>query len=80
MARRSQQYVATVASRTLTCLICGDGQFRRRALSLLTPRRMLFGIEWMAPVAVGLVCVNCGFVHQFVPGAVQLFTVEHGTG
>jgi predicted nucleic-acid-binding Zn-ribbon protein len=64
--------VASVAGRELKCWVCDGNQFSERSIKLNTTGAELFGIEWANKSAVGLICTDCGYVHEFVGDVVQL--------
>jgi hypothetical protein len=69
--RRSPR-VATVHNRPLHCLICGGREFWDRKVKLNSTGLELLDLGWANRSALGLICVHCGFVHEFVGDAVQL--------
>jgi predicted nucleic-acid-binding Zn-ribbon protein len=70
--------IAEVAGRRVTCLICGADQFVERQIQLNTSAAELFELSWANKSATGLICTSCGYVHEFVGGALQLY--EPGPG
>jgi hypothetical protein len=34
-----------------------------------------FGIEWTDRTAMALICTNCGYVHEFLGGSLELYDV-----
>jgi predicted nucleic-acid-binding Zn-ribbon protein len=51
----------------LACLVCGHNRFHERNALLNTRLTAIFGIDWTNPQATTFVCVQCGYVHWFLP-------------
>jgi predicted nucleic-acid-binding Zn-ribbon protein len=64
---------ATVGDRAVRCLICGGEQFWDRDVQLNTSGMEFLGVEWANASATGLICTDCGYVHEFAGDAVQLY-------
>lgn len=64
---------AMVGDRPIQCLVCGGEQFWDRAVQLNTSGMEFLGIEWANASATGLICADCGYVHEFVGKALQLY-------
>jgi predicted nucleic-acid-binding Zn-ribbon protein len=58
------------------CLICGGEQFWDRTVQLNTSGMEFLGIEWANESATGLICTDCGYVHEFAGNALQLYKTE----
>jgi predicted nucleic-acid-binding Zn-ribbon protein len=67
---------ATVGDRTIACLVCGGGTFWDREIKLNTTGMEFFDLAWANASALGLVCVRCGYVHEFVGDSVQLWEAD----
>lgn len=65
--------VAEVAGRQVTCLVCGQGEFIDRPIQLNTAAAELFDLAWANRSATGLICTTCGYVHEFLGDALQLY-------
>lgn len=52
--------------RYLACLVCEGVVFARREVKLTTSGMTFMGLDWLNRSADGAVCVECGFVHQFL--------------
>lgn len=64
---------AMVGDRPVLCLICGAEQFWDRAVQLNTSGLEFLGVEWANASATGLICTECGYVHEFAGNAIQLY-------
>jgi predicted nucleic-acid-binding Zn-ribbon protein len=67
--------LADVDGRQLACLICGAVEFTERPVKLNTTGAEFFGIEWANRTATALICKNCGYVHEFFGGTLELYDV-----
>ncbi|WP_157546501.1 hypothetical protein [Hamadaea tsunoensis] len=65
--------VATINGQVFHCLVCQGGFFIRRRVRL-----EYRDLAWADSSAQGLVCQNCGYVHQFLGDAVDLWDSESG--
>ena len=65
--------VAEVDGRQVACVVCGSGEFVDRPIKLNTTGAELFDLGWADQTATGLICVNCGYVHEFVGDRIQLY-------
>lgn len=74
--RAKQPVTATYNGKPIACLICGGEHFMPREIKLNTTGLELFDLGWANASATGLVCIACGYVHEFVGDAVQLWTLE----
>ncbi|WP_074331053.1 hypothetical protein [Mycobacteroides abscessus] len=58
------------------CLACRTGdRFYRREVSLISKTATLFDTEYWSPIAQGVVCSSCGYVHLFQSNKLRWFTV-----
>lgn len=71
MGRNTVQ--AMVDGRQLGCLVCGGGEFTERPVKLNTTGAEFLGIEWSNRTATALICTNCGYVHEFLDGSLELY-------
>jgi predicted nucleic-acid-binding Zn-ribbon protein len=62
-----------VADRPVRCLICGGEEFWDRSVQLNTSGLEFLGMEWANAAATGLICTECGYVHEFAGNAIQLY-------
>jgi predicted nucleic-acid-binding Zn-ribbon protein len=76
--RRRQPNLATVHNRPLRCLVCGNATFWDREIKLNSTGMELLDLGWANRSAVGLICADCGFVHEFVGDAVALWESDGG--
>jgi len=65
--------LVTVQDRPLRCLVCGTDEFWDREVKLNSTGMELFDLGWANQSALGLICANCGFVHEFLGDAVRLW-------
>ncbi|RKT86563.1 hypothetical protein SAMN05421805_106216 [Saccharopolyspora antimicrobica] len=61
----SKPLLATVLGRAFRCLVCDHAWFRPREVKLNSTGAELFGLAWANASALGLVCDECGYVHEF---------------
>ncbi|MFB9569881.1 hypothetical protein [Saccharopolyspora hordei] len=57
--------LATVLGKAFRCLVCGGALFHRREVKLNSTGAELFNLAWANASATGLVCAECGYVHEF---------------
>jgi hypothetical protein len=70
--------LATVRGRPLQCVVCGGREFWDREVKLNSTGMELLGLGWANQSALGLICAMCGYVHEFIGNAVQLWQPQHG--
>jgi predicted nucleic-acid-binding Zn-ribbon protein len=70
--------LVTVGTSALRCLNCGGRQFTDRQIKLNTTGAEFFGVEWANRAATGLICCECGYLHEFVSDQIGLWTTEGG--
>jgi len=75
---RRSATLATLNRTPFTCRACGSPQFFDREVKLNSSGAELFGVGWANRSATGLICATCGFVHEFVGDALELWKVEGG--
>jgi hypothetical protein len=66
------------ARRPLHCLICQGQLFTSREIKLNTTGMEFFGMEWANRSGTALICDQCGFVHTFADGALELWDPSGG--
>jgi predicted nucleic-acid-binding Zn-ribbon protein len=74
--RRAKPVTASVGDQPIQCLICAGDQFWDREIKLNTTGMELFDMAWANQSALGLVCASCGYVHEFVGDAVQMWDTK----
>ena len=74
--KAKQPVTATFDGKPIACLICGTEHFLPREIKLNTTGLELFDLGWANASATGLVCISCGYVHEFVGNAVQLWELS----
>ncbi|MBZ5741139.1 hypothetical protein [Nocardioides mangrovi] len=57
---------AWIGDRQLSCLVCDGRLFAYRQVLLNTAGMTYVGLDWLNRAAVGVVCRECGFVHEFM--------------
>ncbi|MFC7244352.1 hypothetical protein ACFQO7_17900 [Catellatospora aurea] len=77
-SKRHRSALVTVAGRRFTCLVCGQREFTSREILLNTPGLELFDLAWANRSSLGVICMACGYVHEFVGKAVEFWTVSGG--
>lgn len=77
-AKRGRPGLATVNRRKFQCMACECNEFIGREIVLNTPGAELLGFAWANKSATGLVCQGCGFVHEFVGQAAELWDPAGG--
>ncbi len=63
---------AWLGDRQVTCVVCAGGQFRSRETKLNSTGAEFFNMGWANESALGLICLACGYVHEFAGGALRL--------
>lgn len=71
-----QPVTATYDGKHIACLICGSEHFMDREVKLNTTGAELFDFAWANASATGLVCIGCGYVHEFFGDAIQLWKLN----
>jgi predicted nucleic-acid-binding Zn-ribbon protein len=74
--RKSRPSAVTVYGKALNCLVCGGTQFWDRELKMNSTGMELLDLGWANASSLGLICVRCGYVHEFVGDAVELWEVQ----
>ena len=64
---------ATFDGRPIACLICGTEHFLQLEIKLNTTGMELLDLGWANQSATGLICVRCGYVHEFAGSAIELW-------
>ena len=57
---------AAVLDQPFVCRVCGGNLFWVREVKLNSTGAEFFGFAWANQSATGLICHQCGFVHEFV--------------
>lgn len=79
MSRRSPSLVTVGAGRhRFACTVCQGNLFYDRQIKLNTTGAEFLGMGWANESADGLVCGECGYLHTFVSGSVELWKPEGG--
>ena len=73
---REKPVTASIGKKTITCLMCDGNEFWDREIKLNTTGMELFDMAWANQSALGLVCAACGYVHEFVGDAVQMWETK----
>ncbi|RJQ81803.1 hypothetical protein D5S17_04320 [Pseudonocardiaceae bacterium YIM PH 21723] len=63
---------AWLGERQVRCLVCEGVQFRSRETKLNSTGAEFFNMGWANESALGLICLACGYVHEFAGRALQL--------
>ena len=67
---------ATINGQVFRCLVCQGGHFQRRDIKLNTGGMEFFDLAWANISSLGLICNNCGYVHEFLGDALELWEAE----
>lgn len=62
---KSNPKLATVLGRAFQCLVCGGAWFWSREVKLNSSAAEFFDLAWANQSATGLICAECGYVHEF---------------
>ena len=71
--RSKTPVTATFADTPITCVICAGEHFLQREVKLNTSNMEFFDLGWANASALGLICIACGYVHEFAGSAIQLW-------
>jgi len=71
--------VATINGQVFRCLVCQGGLFTSRNIKLNTTGMEFFDLAWVNKSSLGVICSNCGYVHEFLGDAIELFDSETGS-
>ncbi|MEU4681061.1 hypothetical protein [Micromonospora sp. NPDC023737] len=77
LSKRSP-YVATINGEIFRCVVCQGGLFTSRTIKLNTGVMEFLDMAWANKSSLGLICTNCGYVHEFLGDAVRLRDPETG--
>jgi hypothetical protein len=69
---------ATVNGQVFRCLVCRGGLFSTRSVKLNTAGMEFFDLAWANKSSLGLICHNCGYLHEFLGDAVEVWDSETG--
>ncbi|NUR69409.1 MAG: hypothetical protein HOU81_01170 [Hamadaea sp.] len=70
--------VATINGQVFRCLVCQGGLFSTRRIKLNTAVMEFLDLAWANRSSLGLICGNCGYVHEFLGDAVKLWEADTG--
>jgi predicted nucleic-acid-binding Zn-ribbon protein len=70
--------LVTVLGQPFNCPVCGGREFYDRRIKLNTGGAEFFDLGWANQSALGVTCVACGHIDEFVGDAVELWKVEGG--
>ncbi len=70
---KRKRVVAEVDGRQVACAIGGANEFVDRPVKLNWTAAELFDFAWANQTATGLICTNCGYVHEFVGDRLELY-------
>jgi hypothetical protein len=70
--------VATINGQVFRCLVCQGGLFTTRAIKLNTATLELLDLAWANRSSLGVICHHCGYIHEFLGDAIQLFDQQTG--
>ncbi|MEV4417922.1 hypothetical protein [Catellatospora sp. NPDC049609] len=71
-------YVATINGEVFRCVVCQGGLFTSRSIKLNTGGMEFLDLAWANKSSLGVICTNCGYVHEFLGDALQLWDSESG--
>ena len=57
--------LATVLGKAFRCLVCGHPWFWSREVKLNSTGAEFFDMAWANASATGVICDECGYVHEF---------------
>ncbi|MCM0676463.1 hypothetical protein NCC78_17475 [Micromonospora phytophila] len=72
--------VVTINGEIFRCVVCQGGLFTSRTIKLNTGAMEFLDLAWANKSSLGLICTNCGYVHEFLGDAVQLWDPGSGAG
>jgi hypothetical protein len=58
--------------------VCGGNLFYDRTIKLNTTGAEFLGLGWANESADGLDCQQCGYLHVFVSGSIELWKQDRG--
>ncbi|GAB2658445.1 hypothetical protein GCM10027271_16390 [Saccharopolyspora gloriosae] len=70
--------LATVKGRAVRCVVCGHDAFWSREVKLNSSGAELISMAWANQSAVGLICADCGYVHEFAGKRPKLWSQKRG--
>ena len=74
--RSKRPVTATYDGKPIACLICDSEHFMKREIKLNSTGLELLDLGWANASATGLICIACGFVHEFAGNMIQLWELE----
>jgi hypothetical protein len=75
---KRQPSLATVRRRAFRCLVCGGHAFWTRDIKMNTTGMEFLDLGWANASALGLICAECGYLHEFAGQSVELWKVDGG--
>jgi hypothetical protein len=63
----------TIGSRAFQCMFCAGDRFWYRSVKMNTGGMEFLDLGWANQSSHGLICVTCGYVHEFMGDNVQLW-------
>lgn len=69
----SKPVTAKVLGRDFTCRLCKNPTFAIRYITLNTAAAEFFDFGWANKQCIGLICGNCGYVHEFLGDSVTVY-------
>jgi hypothetical protein len=63
--------VATINGQVFRCLVCQGGLFSTAAMEFLD-------LAWANRTSLGVICDNCGYVHEFVGDVIRMWDPDSG--
>jgi predicted nucleic-acid-binding Zn-ribbon protein len=74
--RKDKPVTATIGDKHIHCVVCGGSEFWDREVKLNTTGLEFLDFAWANKSALGLVCSTCGYVHEFLGDAVQMWETK----
>ncbi len=69
----SEPVTARVLDQPFVCRICSNPTFGVRYIMLNTNAAEVFNFGWANKQSTGLICVQCGYIHEFLGDAVTMY-------
>lgn len=60
-----------INGRQLNCMFCGNDYFNVRMIKLNSTGMELFDMGWANRSSTGLICSECGYVHEFLNDTIE---------
>jgi predicted nucleic-acid-binding Zn-ribbon protein len=68
----SKSVTAEVLGKTFTCRLCRNPTFIARSIKLNSTGMEFLDLGWANASAAGLICTNCGYIHEFMGNTVSV--------